>query len=518
LPIYNRKTKVHLPMVKSKIHTGEEKPLGITDTVLRDAHQSLLATRLRTEDMLPISEKLDAVGFHSLEVWGGATFDSALRFLNEDPWERLRQLRRHFKKTPLQMLLRGQNVVGYRHYADDVVERFVVKARENGIDIFRIFDALNDIRNMRWAMQVAKREGAHVQAAICYTISPVHDVPLYLRLAQELVDLGADSLCIKDMAGLIEPYVAYDLVKRLKETMPIPVQLHSHYTSGMASSAYLKAGEAGVDVVDTAISTLSLASSQPPTESIVSMLKGTPRDTGLDLELLSDIARYFGEVRKRYQAFEGELVGVDTNVLTYQIPGGMISNLVSQLREQNAVDRLPEVLQEVPRVRQELGYPPLVTPTSQIVGTQAVLNVLLGERYKVIPKEVQAYVKGLYGRSPGPIDHEIKRKVIGDEEVIACRPADVLPPELNRAAAELGELARSEEDVISYALFPQVTREYLSQSSGGQGPSKEVVAAIAAAILPTMARPTAPPAPADFSPWRTAGRQAQLARWGALLP
>jgi oxaloacetate decarboxylase alpha subunit len=498
-------------------------PLRITDTVLRDGHQSLLATRLRTEDMLPIADKLDAVGYHSLEVWGGATFDSCLRFLNEDPWERLRALRRAFPHTRLQMLLRGQNVVGYRHYADDVVERFVVKAKENGIDIFRIFDALNDTRNMALAMRIAKREGAHVQAALSYTISPLHSIDLYLQIAHELADLGADSICIKDMAGLISPYDAYELVRRLKAEIGLPVQLHSHYTSGMATAAILKAAEAGVDLVDTAISTLALASSQPPTETIVSILKGTPRDTGFDLALLADIARYFGEVRRKYRAFEGELVGVDTNVLTYQIPGGMISNLVSQLREQNAVDRLPEVLQEVPKVRQELGYPPLVTPTSQIVGTQAVLNVLLGERYKVIPKEVQAFVRGLYGRPPGPIDPATQRRIIGDEQPIQGRPADLLSPELPKARQEAGEWAQSEEDVLSYALFPQVAREFFQRRAQGDAYEREIVAAISALLakseIEALAAAPVPPAPIAvqpldaLSPWKMAGRQKLGGGW-----
>ncbi len=489
-------------------------PLRITDTILRDAHQSLLATRLRTEDMLPIAPKLDAVGFHSLEVWGGATFDSCMRFLDEDPWERLRLLKAAFPRTPMQMLLRGQNVVAYRHYADDVVERFVHLAHKNGVDIFRIFDALNDTRNLQTAMRAAKATGAHVQATISYTISPVHSNDLFVALGQELAGMGADSLCIKDMAGLIAPYDAYDLVKRLKAEVGLPVQLHCHYTSGMASAAYLKAAEAGVDVVDTAISSMSLASSQPPTESIVSLLKGTARDTGLDLALLSEIARYFAEVRTRYRAFEGELIGVDTNVLTYQIPGGMISNLVSQLREQNAVDRLPEVLVEVPRVRAELGYPPLVTPTSQIVGTQAVLNVLLGERYKVIPKEVKAYAKGMYGRSPAPIDPATQKLILGDEQPIQSRPADLLSPELPKAREELGSLARSEEDVISYVLYPQVAKEFFQKREQGEVLDKSVVAAIASALQVSSLKSqvTGPTLPVT-SAWKMAGRARLQGSW-----
>ncbi|MGB9592703.1 MAG: pyruvate carboxylase subunit B, partial [Anaerolineae bacterium] len=347
----------------------ENKPLRITDTVLRDAHQSLLATRVRTEDMLLIAAKLERVGYHSVEMWGGATFDSAMRFLDEDPWERIRILRKAMPNTPFQMLLRGQNVVGYRHYPDDIVEKFIILARKNGIDIFRIFDALNDVRNMRWAMEVTKRVGGHVQAAISYTISPVHTIEGYVEMAKQLADMGADSICIKDMAGLISPYAAYELVKRLKAEIPLPVQLHTHYTSGMATAAVVKAAEAGVDIVDTAISSLALVTSQPPTETIVSIMQETPRDTGLDLGLLAEIAQDVAQIRKKYAKFESGLVGVDVDVLRFQIPGGMLSNLVAQLREQGAEHRYREVLDEVPRVRAELGYPPLVTPSSQIVGT-----------------------------------------------------------------------------------------------------------------------------------------------------
>ncbi|MBI2864085.1 MAG: pyruvate/oxaloacetate carboxyltransferase [Chloroflexi bacterium] len=486
------------------------KPLKVTDTVLRDGHQSLLATRMRTEDMLPIAAELDQVGFFSLEVWGGATFDTCMRFLNEDPWERLRQLKAHIKKTPLQMLLRGQNVVGYRNYADDVVERFVVKARENGIDIFRIFDALNDVRNLEKAMRVAKREGAHVQATFSYTISPVHTVDTFVDLSRKMADIGADSICIKDMAGLITPYVASELVSKLKAKVKLPVQLHSHYTSGMASAAVIKAAEAGVDVVDTAISTMSLATSQPPTESIVATFKGTPRDTGLDLERLSKIAAYFGEVRKKYHAFESNFVGVDTNVLTFQIPGGMYSNLASQLREQNALDKMGEVLAEVPRVRAEMGYPPLVTPSSQFVGTQATLNVVAGERYKIILKEIKNYVKGLYGTPPGPVDPHVRQLAIGNEEIVECRPADLLPSELAKAATETGSLAKSEEDVISYALFPEVALDYFKKRDAGEMLDKEVVAAIAAALAPPVVsvqpEGVAVGGDGERSPWKAAGR------------
>ncbi|WP_088552743.1 oxaloacetate decarboxylase subunit alpha [Calderihabitans maritimus] len=437
--------------------------IRITDTTLRDAHQSLLATRMKTEHMLPIAEKIDAVGFHSLEVWGGATFDSCMRFLNEDPWERLRQLRKAFRNTKLQMLLRGQNLVGYKHYADDVVEEFVKKAHANGIDIFRIFDALNDVRNMRKAMEVAKQVGAHVQATVSYTISPVHNVEHYVALAKQLEEMGADSLCIKDMAGILSPTGAFELITALKQNINIPIQLHCHYTSGMASMTYLKAIEAGVDVIDTAISSLAMGTSQPATESMVAALQGTPYDTGLDLQLLSEIAEYFKEVRKEYKEFDVAANTVDANVLVYQIPGGMISNFISQLAQQNALDKLPEVLAEVPRVREDFGYPPLVTPSSQIVGTQAVLNVIMGERYKMVTNESKAYMKGLYGQPPGPVNEEIRRKIIGDEEPITCRPADLLEPQLEEAKKGVAPYMEKEEDILSYALFPQVASRFLEE-------------------------------------------------------
>jgi oxaloacetate decarboxylase alpha subunit len=463
------------------------KPLRVTDTCLRDAHQSLLATRMRTEHMVPIADKLDRVGFHSLEAWGGATFDACMRFLNEDPWERLRTLRAHLPHTRLQMLLRGQNLVGYRHYPDDVVERFVVLARRNGIDIFRIFDALNDTRNMAWAMKVAKREGAHVQATICYTISPVHSLDSCVAMAKELAELGADSICVKDMAGLLAPYPAFDLVTRLKEAVDLPIQLHTHYTSGMGTATLLKAIEAGVDVVDTAISSVALGTSQPPTETIVYIVEGTERSTGLDLKLLSEIAAYFARIRGEYREFESGLPGVDVNVLMYQIPGGMLSNLVSQLRQQKAEGRYAEVLAEMPRVRADLGYPPLVTPTSQIVGTQAVFNVLVGERYKVVSEEVRNYLRGLYGRPPGEINPELRRQVLGDEQPVDVRPADLLEPGLERARQELGDLAQSEEDVVSYALFPQVAREFFQRRAKGFAAEPEVPQmAVAAAARPTQ--------------------------------
>jgi oxaloacetate decarboxylase alpha subunit len=462
---------------------ADKKPVLICDTILRDAHQSLLATRMRTEDMLPIAEKLDQVGYWSVEMWGGATFDSAMRFLNENPWERIRKLKARMPNTPFQMLLRGQNVVGYKHYPDDVLERFVVKAHEEGIHVFRVFDALNDIRNMRRAMEFVKREGAHAQGAISYTISPVHSIEAFVHMARILEEMGADSVCVKDMAGLLSPYASFELVSRLKATIRVPVQLHTHYTSGMAMATVLKAIEAGVDIVDTAISSMALVTSQPPTESLVRILQESPRDTGLDLSLLADISTYFAGVRKKYAAFESGMQGVDVNVLQFQIPGGMLSNLVSQLREQGAEDRYAEVLAEVPRVRQELGYPPLVTPSSQIVGTQATLNVVLGERYKVIPAEVRNYVRGYYGRPPAPIDPEIRRKVIGDEEPIDCRPADLIPPGMEQARAEIGDLAESEEDVISYALFPQVARPFFERRKSGAGAKEALVAAVAAVLV-----------------------------------
>jgi oxaloacetate decarboxylase alpha subunit len=497
----------------------ENQPVRICDTILRDAHQSLLATRMRTDDMLPIAEKLDQVGYWSVEMWGGATFDSAMRFLNEDPWERIRKLKALMPNTPFQMLLRGQNVVGYKHYPDDVLDRFVVKAHENGIDVFRIFDALNDIRNMRKAMEFVKREGAVAEMSICYTISPVHNVDAFVEMARVFEDMGADTICIKDMAGLLSPYVAYELVGRLKTEVKAPIHLHTHYTSGMAMAAVLKAVEAGVDIVDTAISALAMVTSQPPTESLVRILQESSRDTGLDLNLLAEISNYFAEVRKKYAAFESGMKGVDVRVLQFQIPGGMLSNLMSQLREQGAEDRYAELLEEVPRVREEMGFPPLVTPSSQIVGTQATLNVVLGERYKIIPGEVKNYVRGYYGRPPAPIDPEIKRKAIGDEEPIDCRPADLIPPGMEEAQAEIGSLAESEEDVISYALFPQVARPFLERRRQGGGAQEALVAAIAAKVVQQYEhRPSAAAEKpgVSLSPWKVAWRP-QQGRWAGLI-
>ena len=497
----------------------KENPVRICDTILRDAHQSLLATRMRTDDMLPIAEKLDQVGYWSVEMWGGATFDSAMRFLNEDPWERIRKLKARMPNTPFQMLLRGQNVVGYKHYPDDVLERFIVKAHENGIDVFRIFDALNDVRNMQRALEVVKREGALAEMSLCYTISPVHNVETFVEMAHVLEDMGADTICIKDMAGLLSPYVSFELVGRLKDEIKVPIHLHTHYTSGMAMAAVLKAVEAGVDIVDTAISALAMVTSQPPTETLVRILQESPRDTGLDLDLLVEISNYFAEVRKKYAAFESGLKGVDVRVLQFQIPGGMLSNLVSQLREQGAEDRYAEVLEEVPKVRAEMGYPPLVTPSSQIVGTQATLNVILGERYKVIPAEIKNYIRGYYGRPPASIDPEIKRKAIGDEEPIDCRPADLLPPGMERARQEIGDLAQSEEDVLSYVLFPQVARPFLERRQKNGGATEALVAAIAALVVRQRqakpARQAERPAAAAVSPWKASWRP--QGHWGGLI-
>jgi len=437
--------------------------IKITETVLRDAHQSLIATRMKTEDMLPVIEKMDKVGYHSLECWGGATFDACLRFLNEDPWERLRKIRDKAKNTKLQMLLRGQNLLGYKHYADDVVEYFVQKSIANGIDIIRIFDALNDPRNVEVAIKATKKEGGHAQGAVCYTISPFHDLDQFVKDAKTLVEMGADSICIKDMAGLLTPYAAYDLVKALKENIKVPIQLHTHYTSGVASMTYLKAIEAGCDVVDCAISPMSMGTSQPPTEAIVATLQGTKYDTGYDLKLLSEIADYFRPFREAYLKsglLDTKVMGVDINTLLYQVPGGMLSNLVSQLKQFGKEDKFQEVLAEVPRVREDLGYPPLVTPTSQIVGTQAVMNVISGERYKMVPKETKALVKGEYGKTPAPIKEEIVRKIIGDEERITCRPADLLEPELDDIRNEMKEYLEQDEDILSYALFPQVAKKF----------------------------------------------------------
>ncbi|OPY55127.1 MAG: Pyruvate carboxylase subunit B [Methanosaeta sp. PtaU1.Bin112] len=458
----------------------------LTDTVFRDAHQSLLATRMRTRDMLPIAEMMDQVGFFSLETWGGATFDTCIRYLNEDPWERLRALKKAMPNTPMQMLLRGQNLVGYRHYADDVVDKFVEKAAINGVDIFRIFDAVNDIRNMERSIKAAKKMDKHVQGGISYTISPVHSNEAFAQFAVQLAELGCDSICIKDMAGLITPKNAHDLIAALKKEVNLPVNLHTHCTSGMAQMSYFHACQAGVDILDTAISPLSGGSSQPATESLVASLQGTPYDTGLDLELLTEIKRYFEKVVEVYApVFSPITARVDTNVLIYQVPGGMLSNLVSQLTEQKAMDKWEDVLAEIPKVRKDLGYPPLVTPTSQIVGTQAVLNVITGDRYKMVPKEVKDYIKGLYGKSPAMIDPKVRLKVLCDEEPITVRPADLLQPEYENArkAVDALKLAKQEEDYLTYALYPQVAIKFLQGAVVEEQLVKKPPAAAAAAPL-----------------------------------
>lgn len=448
-----------------------KKPLKIMETVLRDGHQSLAATRMRITDMLPQLEILDNMGYWALEAWGGATFDSCLRFLDEDPWERLKTLRKHITKTPISMLLRGQNILGYNHYADDVVEAFVAKMVEHGIGVIRIFDALNDVRNLEVGIKAGKKAGAHVQGVCVYTISPYHTTESYLKLAHDLVDRGVDSICIKDMAGLISPYGAYDLVKAMKDDpkINVPIHLHCHYTSGMASMAYLKAAEAGVDIVDCALSPFALGTSQPCTESIIAAMEGTDRDTGIKKEDLYPVADYFTGVKKSLAkdfnlntAFD-----VSTKVLTFQIPGGMLSNLRNQLKEQGMEDKYGELLDEMPRVRADLGYPPLVTPTSQIVGSMATFNVMMGERYKIVPREVKDLARGKYGRTPLPVAEEVRDLIIGDEEIITCRPADQIPPQMDKIKAELAEKGypnASIEDVLSYALFPEVALNFFAKN------------------------------------------------------
>ncbi|WP_372964044.1 sodium-extruding oxaloacetate decarboxylase subunit alpha [Marinobacter sp.] len=457
--------------------TDTKKPLGITDVILRDAHQSLLATRMRLDDMLPIAEKLDKVGFWSLESWGGATFDSCIRYLGEDPWERIRELKKVMPNTPQQMLLRGQNLLGYRHYADDVVERFVDRAAENGVDVFRIFDAMNDPRNLDTAIKAVRKNGKHAQGTISYTTSPVHTIEMWVELAKEIADMGADSIAIKDMAGLLKPYVAFDLVSRLKKELDIPIHMQCHATTGMSTATALKAAEAGIDNVDTAISSMSMTYGHSPTEAVVAILEGTDRDTGLDLNLLEEIASYFREVRKKYAKFEGSLKGVDSRILIAQVPGGMLTNMESQLKEQNASDKFDQVLAEIPKVREDLGFIPLVTPTSQIVGTQAVLNVLTGERYKSISKETSAILKGEYGSAPAPFNKELQERVLGGAEAITCRPADNIEPEMDKLTAELKDLANEKgiklaeqevDDVLTYALFPQIGLKFLENRGNAE--------------------------------------------------
>jgi oxaloacetate decarboxylase alpha subunit len=440
------------------------KPLKITETSLRDGHQSLIATRMTTDEMIPILEKMDQVGYHAIEVWGGATFDSCLRFLNEDPWERLRTIRKHVKNTKLQMLLRGQNLVGYRHYADDTVEEFIKKAIKNGIDIVRVFDALNDSRNMKKSIDVIKSEGAHCQCAISYATSKVHNTDYFVNLIKELELMGADSICIKDMSGILKPYDAYHFIKEIKKVSDLPIELHNHCTGGVASMTLIKAVEAGVDIVDTAISPFSSGTSQPPTETIVEAFRDTEHETGLDILILDQIADHFKVIRDKYLAdgtLSPKVLFVEPRTLLYQVPGGMLSNLVSQLKSLNAEGKFEEVLREIPKVREDLGFPPLVTPLSQMVGTQAVFNVITASRYKMVPNEIKSYVKGLYGKPPGPISDDIRKLIIGDGEVITVRPADLLENELEIAKAEILDLYESMEDVLSYVLFPQIAKEFL---------------------------------------------------------
>lgn len=452
------------------INDKAKNPLKITDTILRDAHQSQAATRMRIEDMLPACEILDSIGYWSLECWGGATFDACLRFLNEDPWERLRTLKRALPKTKLQMLFRGQNILGYKHYADDVVEQFCRKAIENGIDVIRIFDALNDVRNLESAIKYTKKYGGICEAAISYTVSPVHNEEYFVKLAKELVQRGADVICIKDMANLLLPYDAFSLVKKLKATIDVPIHLHTHNTTGTGDMTYLMASLAGVDIVDTALSPLGNGTSQPATEPLVATLAGTGRDTGLDLAKMSEAAKHFRGVAERLKKegfLDPKVLSVDTNTLMYQVPGGMLSNLISQLKQANAEDKYYEVLAEIPRVRADFGYPPLVTPTSQIVGSQAVLNVLSGERYKMFTKESKAVLAGEYGALPGKVNEEVRKKAIGDKKPITCRPADLIKPELEKYREEIKDLAEKEEDVLSYALFPQVAKKFLEERKYG---------------------------------------------------
>ncbi|PAU87905.1 oxaloacetate decarboxylase subunit alpha [Pseudomonas sp. WN033] len=473
--------------------TDTKKPLGITDVILRDAHQSILATRMRLEDMLPIAGKLDQVGFWSVESWGGATFDACIRYLGEDPWERIRELKKAMPNTRQQMLLRGQNLLGYRHYADDVVEKFVERAAVNGVDVFRVFDAMNDPRNLETALKAVKKQGKHAQGTISYTTSPVHTIDMWVDLSKQIEDMGADSIAIKDMAGILTPYTAFELVSRLKATLDIPVHMQCHATAGLSTAAILKAVEAGIDNVDTAISSMSMTYGHSPTESVVAIFKDTDRDTGLNLDLLEEIAAYFREVRKKYAKFEGNLKGVDSRILVAQVPGGMLTNMESQLKEQGASDKFDAVLAEIPRVREDLGFIPLVTPTSQIVGTQAVINVLTGERYKSITKETAGVLKGEYGAAPAPFNAELQARVLDGAEAITCRPADVLEPEMDKLSAELQTIAQEKgiklaadaiDDVLTYALFPQIGLKFLENRGNADAfepvpTGKEVSAAAA---------------------------------------
>ncbi len=438
-------------------------PLKICDLMLRDGHQSLLATRMRTDDMLPIAGKIDQVGFWAVEMWGGATFDSAMRFLDENPWDRIRRLKAVMPNTPFLMLLRGQNVVGYKHYPDDVLERFVVRAHDNGIDVFRIFDALNDVRNLKTAMEATIKYGGWCEATVSYTTSPVHSPAYFVKLAQELEAMGAHSICIKDMANLLLPYDAYSLISEMKKVIKVPIHLHTHNTSGVGDMTYLKAIEAGVDIVDTALSPLANGTAQPCTESLIATLRGTEYDTGIDLGVLNEAAKHFNKVAQRLVTdnfLDSKVLGVDINTLLYQVPGGMLSNLISQLKQAGAEDKFMDVLKEIPRVREDFGYPPLVTPTSQIVGTQAVFNILAGERYKTVTKESKALLRGEYGQLPAPVNEDVRKKCIGDDKVITHRPADDIPPELDKYRKEIGEYMEQEEDILTYAMFPQVAPKF----------------------------------------------------------
>ena len=455
-------------MSSSKTHS--KKPLGITELVLRDAHQSLLATRMRLEDMLPIAPVLDEIGFWSIESWGGATFDSCIRYLGEDPWERIRELKKVMPKTKQQMLFRGQNILGYRHYADDLVEKFVERAFVNGVEVFRIFDAMNDVRNMQSAIKATNKVGGHAQGTLSYTVSPVHNLEGWLTMAKQLEDMGSDSLCIKDMAGLLKPYDATELITEIKKVVDLPIALHCHATTGLSMATHMKAIDADIDVIDTAISSMSMTYGHSPTETMIAIVEGTERDTGLDIKKLEQVATYFREVRKKYVKFEGSLQGIDARILTAQVPGGMLTNMESQLKEQGAADKLDEVLTEIPKVRKDLGFIPLVTPTSQIVGTQAVLNVLTGERYKTITKETAGVLKGEYGAAPAEVNLELQNRVLKGTEVVTCRPADLLKPEVEKLTKELKQLAKEEnitlakdviDDVLTYALFPQIGLKFL---------------------------------------------------------
>lgn len=486
------------------------KPLLLTELVLRDAHQSLLATRLRLEDMLPIASKLDQVGYWSVESWGGATFDACIRYLGEDPWHRIRELKKAMPNTKQQMLLRGQNLLGYRHYADDVVTRFVERAHENGVDVFRIFDAMNDIRNLQTAVQAAIKVGAHAQGTISYTVSPVHTIDSWVDMARQLEDMGCDSICIKDMAGLLKPYDCEELVTRIKESVKIPLAMQCHATTGLSTATYQKAVDAGIDMLDTAISSMSMTYGHSATETLVAITENTERDTGLNMELLAEIAAYFRDVRKKYAKFEGSLKGIDARILLAQVPGGMLTNMESQLKEQGALEKLDEVLKEIPRVREDLGYIPLVTPTSQIVGTQAVLNVLTGERYKSITKETAGVLKGEYGATPAPVNTELQQKVLAGGKAITCRPADVLTPELEKLTTELSELAKTEnidlasevvDDVLTYALFPQVGLKFLKNRNNPAAfePAPDLVDEPVKTTSSSQSKPINTAGPASYS-------------------